>query len=182
MNKHVFHAAGLLGAYGSQAEQTLTADDRLALIDLVQSLELAVDSRDFEAMRNILATDWSHIAAFGRYNTPDEFITDIQRQNELFDGIRHQHVNIVVRSQGHDRAVVLSYIIVVQVSDPEGTVQDGMPRIIGHGVSRDEAERQNGTWRLVRRIIDQTSVLPSMLPDADLRHRFGQVVATEAMP
>lgn len=83
MHKHVIYPVGLLGSYGSPTEQILTADDRLALIDLVQSLELAVDSRDFEAMRNLVAADWSYIAAFGHYDTPDEFIADIIKTKRI---------------------------------------------------------------------------------------------------
>ena len=39
-----------------------------------------------------------------------------------------------------------------------------LPRPIGHGVVRDKLVRQEGRWLIHRRIYDQMSIAPDLLP------------------
>jgi hypothetical protein len=174
MEKHVIYPQGILARNTGKAP--LSAEDRLEIHELVPALELAVDSRSWEIIRQILLPTWTYQAAFGSFANPDAFINFITKNSLLFEGIRHQHLNVIVRSQSQDSAVAISYLIVIQVAGVDGNTKPGMPRMVGHGVCLDEFVRdQAGEWRMLRRTVDQQSVQADFISDPVERALFEQV-------
>lgn len=159
--------------------ESLSANDRIELQELLHRVYLCEDTRDYESLRSIITADYiNEHTLLGTTQGADAFI-DWLRQNTFgFDGIRHHCLNAVSRPFGQDMAQTVSYILVTQVfparSRNESSSKDleqKLPRIIGQGVVVDDWIRKKDQWRLKHRRYDQISVNAEFLPDKDARER-----------
>lgn len=150
----------------------LSVEDRIAIHELLNRLFLAEDSRDFEALRQILTEDHIFNHAFKHTEGVEDFISWVRDNPDLFDGMRHQALNIATRKISDTEAEAVSYIIVMKLYDISGAKDSSLPGIVAHGVVRDRLIKNDGRWQIAERIYDQMAVSPAFLPDDDARKRF----------
>jgi hypothetical protein len=156
----------------------LAPDDAMAVHELVTRVYLAEDSRDYDALRAIFTADAVHAhALYGTVVGGPAIAEFVRSSPQGFDGIRHHAYNIVTRSTGANRAEALSYVMPVRLFPQAGQAAGDAPRILGHGVVRDELVKQDGAWRIARRTYDQFSVWPGAVGgDAAILARAARAV------
>lgn len=159
--------------------ESLSANDRMELQELLHRVYLCEDSRDYASLRSILTSDYINThTLLGTTRGADAFI-DWLRENPFgFDGIRHHCLNAVSRPLDKDTAQTVSYILVTEVfparsrdETPSEDLERKLPRIIGQGVVVDDWIRKKGRWRLKHRRYDQMSVNAGFLADKEARER-----------
>ncbi len=152
-----------------QEAPPLSAADRLAIHELIARNYLVEDTRDEAHLASIVTEDYRQEHAIFGVTEGRAGLAALLRDNPtLFDGIRHQAVNITAVSTGPDTAEAVHYILVMQVhamgaKSPLSPVP--LPRPIGHGVVHDQLVRQGDRWLIHRRVYDQMSVAPDLLPE-----------------
>lgn len=150
----------------------LPAADAISIHELLHRVYLAEDTRDAEALRQAVSTDFiQNHNIFGRLQGRDAFAKWVMDNPQAFDGFRHQALNVATRATGKHRAEAVSYIMVLQVYSSDDKAMLASPRIIGHGIVKDRLVKENGKWVLASRTYDQFSVLPALFPDDSLRTR-----------
>ena len=147
-------------------EIPLSAEDRLAIHELIARNYLVEDTRDEAHLASIVTEDFKqeHVI-FGATEGRDGLAALLRDNPELFDGIRHEAVNITAVGTGPNTAEAVHYIIVMQVHAVDAEPPAPLPRPIGHGVVRDQLVKQNGRWLIHRRVYDQMSIAVDLLPD-----------------
>lgn len=163
INPRTISPAALLSL---KEEAPLSAEDRLAIHELIARNYLVEDTRDKENLAAIVTEDFKqeHVI-FGATDGRDGLAALLRDNPELFDGIRHQAVNIAAIGTGPDTAEAVHYIIVMQVHAIGAEPAAPLPRPIGHGVVRDRLVKQNGRWLIHRRVYDQMSIAADLLPE-----------------
>ncbi len=147
-------------------ETALAGEDRLAIHELIARNYLVEDTRAESHLASIVTEDFrQEHAIFGATEGRDGLAALLRDNPALFDGIRHQAVNITAIGTGPDTAEAIHYIIVMQVHAIDAEPVASLPRPIGHGVVRDQLVRQNGRWLIHRRVYDQMSVADDLLPE-----------------
>lgn len=144
----------------------LSAEDRLAIHDLIARNYLVEDTREESHLASIVTEDFKqeHVI-FGATDGRDGLAALLRDNPELFDGIRHQAVNITATGTGPDTAEAVHYILVMQVYAFGAEPAASLPRPIGHGVVRDQLVKRGGRWLIRRRVYDQMSVAADLLPE-----------------
>jgi hypothetical protein len=154
----------------------LTGTDAIAVHELLNRVYLAEDTRDGDALRQCVTTDFVQVhSLFGTLSGREAFARWVLDNPQFFDGIRHQAVNSTTRTTGPDSAQAVSYILVFQLFSDDGATAALLPRIIGHGVVTDSVSRDGGIWRLAHRTYDQFSLLPDFVPDAAIRSKASEI-------
>ncbi len=158
----------------------LPTADAIAIHELLNRVYLAEDTRDGDALRQLVTADFVQIhSLFGRLSGREAFARWVLDNPQFFDGLRHQAINSVTRASGPGSAQAVSYILVFQVFSDDAAVSELLPRLIGHGVVTDSLTSDGGTWHLAHRTYDQFSILPAFAPDSELRGKASGVVSTE---
>lgn len=151
-------------------EAALSGEDRLAIHELIARNYLVEDTRVEAHLACIVTEDFrQEHTIFGVTEGRDGLAALLRDNPVLFDGIRHQAVNITASGTGPDTAEAVHYIIVMQVHEISAEPATPLPRPIGHGVVRDRLVKQNGRWLIHRRIYDQMSVAADLLSEDQRR-------------
>ena len=151
-------------------EMVLAAEDRLAIHELIARNYLIEDTRAESHLASIVTEDFRQIHTIFGVTEGREGLAALLRDNPaLFDGIRHQAVNITAIGTGPETAEAVHYIIVMQVHSIDAEPAASLPRPIGHGVVRDQLVKQGGRWLIHRRVYDQMSVAEDLLPAKERR-------------
>lgn len=165
-------------------EQELSIGDRLQITELLHRVYLAEDSRDYDALKQILADDYiNEHPLFGKQENADSFIEWFKNNPIGFDGIRHNCLNSITRGVGKNIAESVSYILVLQLFPSESRneslseeLDSLLPRIIGHGVVVDRWIRKEDRWYLQHRIYQQMSINATFLPNTDMRESAAKTI------
>lgn len=166
----------------SGSTEALSASDRLEITELLHRIYLCEDSRDYQALEQILTEDYiNEHPLFGRHESASSFIQWFQTTPAGFDGIRHHCLNSITRSAGSNAAESLSYILVVQLfpaasrnESPSEELDAALPRVIGHGVVVDRWVYQANQWYLRHRVYQQMAINSNFLPDSQKRNEIAQ--------
>lgn len=150
-------------------QNSLSADDQLACLNLVARFEWCFDARNFGALSDMLTDDFVLDHVWG-YRRGREAALALLRENlPINDGLRHASLNPTVYSEQEGSAVALSYLFGVLVGDDADGPQ--RPIIAGEGVRVDRFRKQNGVWRMTACTVDQMWVHSSFpIPDAERTH------------
>lgn len=147
-------------------DTALSAEDRLAIHELIARNYLVEDTRTESHLASIVTEDFRQEHTIFGVTEGRNGLAALLRDNPvLFDGIRHQAVNIIARGTGPGTAEAVHYIIVMQVHAIGGEPAAPLPRPIGHGLVRDQLVKQKGSWLIHRRVYDQMSVAVDLLPE-----------------
>jgi hypothetical protein len=97
------------------AETTpLDAADSIAIHELITRIYLAEDSRDGEALQQVVTENYAQLhTLYGRIEGRADFASWVLDHPAYFDGFRHQAFNIVTKSEGVNQASAVSYIMVL---------------------------------------------------------------------
>ena len=163
INPRTISPAALLSPKG---EPPLSTEDRLAIHELIARNYLVEDTRDEAYLAAIVTEDFKqeHVI-FGATDGRDGLAALLRDNPELFNGIRHQALNITAIGTGPDTAEAVHYILVMQVHAIGVEPAAALPRAIGHGVVRDQLVKQDGRWFIHRRVYDQMSIAADLLPE-----------------
>lgn len=166
----------------SASTEALSVSDRLEITELLHRIYLCEDSRDYQALEQILTEDYiNEHPLFGRHESASSFIQWFQNSPAGFDGIRHHCLNSITRSTGSNAAESVSYILVVQLfpaasrnESPSEELDAALPRVIGHGVVVDRWVYQANRWYLQHRVYQQMAINSTFLPDSQKRNGVAQ--------
>ena len=176
MNTNVTHLP--LELIRNDEARTLDPHDAIAVHELLNRLFLAEDSRDADALRQCVTEDLSHHhSLYGFLQGREVFVQWVLANPQLFDGLRHQALNVVTSSEDPNTARAVSYILVFQLYSNDEALAVTLPRLIAHGVVRDKIAKQAGKWRIKERIYDQLSVLGSLLSDRSIRAKASELIS-----
>lgn len=149
----------------SPGPETLSPADKIAIHELIARNYLVEDTRDAAHLDAIITEDFEQQhPLFGTTKGRDGLAALLHDNPGLFDGIRHQALNISATGTGENTAEAVHYILVTQVHAIGQTPPVPLPRIIGHGVVRDWLVKHNGQWLVRRRVYDQMAVASDLLP------------------
>ena len=128
----------------------LNADDRAAILDLINQYSYGYDTQDWDLFSSIWADD-AVLAAAGAETRTAEGITALARKRReglAQDGIqtRHYQTNTLLTKHGNDHATGRTMIFVAWQRSGEPT-----PTPMHTGQYRDEYVRTANGWRIVRR-------------------------------
>ena len=161
----------------TDALRALPAADTVAIHQLINRVYLAEDSLDREALRQAVTADFVlEDSVTGRSDGRDAFADLVVRGADFRAGNRHMVLNLAVSGAGKNQAVAVHYLVAVRAFGMKAETAD-LPRLLAHGVVRDQLVKEHGSWRLAHRISDQVSISPTILPDAALRTQAARVVA-----
>ncbi|MGK7950436.1 MAG: nuclear transport factor 2 family protein [Xenococcaceae cyanobacterium] len=159
------------------SDEELSASDRLQITELLHRVYLCEDSRDYDALKNILVDDYiNEHPLFGRHESASSFLEWLKNTPAGFDGIRHNCLNSITRGISKDVAESVSYILVLQLfpaksrnESPKTELDSLLPRTIAHGVVVDRWIKKEERWYLQNRVYQQMSVNAAFLPDNTMR-------------
>ena len=154
-------------------EQKLSTSDRIQITELLHRVYLCEDSRDYDALKQILVDDYiNEHPLFGKHESASSFIEWFKNSPTGFDGIRHNCLNSITRGISKDVAESVSYILVLQLFPaqsrnelPRVELDSLLPRTIGHGVVVDRWIKKEARWYLQHRVYQQMSINAAFLPD-----------------
>ena len=158
-------------------ESELSVGDRIQITELLHRIYLCEDSRDYDALKQILVDDYiNEHCLFGRHESASSFIEWLKNTPAGFDGIRHNCLNSITRGISKDVAESVSYILVIQLfpaesrnESPSEELDSLLPCTIGHGVVCDRWIRKEDRWYLQHRVYQQMSINAAFLPDNAMR-------------
>lgn len=131
---------------------TLTAHDRMEILDLCARYYISTDEADVDGFMACWVDDDDIVfdSAFGTFHGRAE-IREFEREHVttgMAVGRRHLLGNVSIRrGEDADTALVTSYLVVMEVAK--------LPRIIATAIYRDSrVERTDDGWRFRRRRMD----------------------------
>ncbi|WP_433234465.1 nuclear transport factor 2 family protein [Actinomadura nitritigenes] len=147
----------------------LCADDQLACLNLVARFEWCFDSRDFDALREMLTEDFVLDHVWGYREGREAAIALLREKLPINDGLRHASLNPTVHAEEDGTATALSYLLGVLVGEDGDGPQ--RPIIAGEGLRVDRFRKEDGLWRMTACTVDQMWVHSSFpIPDAERAH------------
>jgi len=164
------------------AANALPAADVIAIHELISRVYLAEDSLDREALRQSVTADFIlEDSVTGRSTGRDAFADLVIKGAAFRAGNRHMALNLAVSADGENKAAAVHYLFAIRVFSSDAKTAE-LPQPLAHGIVRDQLVKEKGTWRLAHRISDQVSILPSILPDDQLRTQAARVIAPSQNP
>lgn len=147
-------------------EAPLSAEDRLAIHELIARHCLVLDNRDESHVALVVTSDvrQDH-PVFGAIEGRSGFAALLRDNPELLGAIRHQAVNIATVGTGAHGAEAIHYTIVTQVHPMGVESPVPLPRLFAHGVVHDQLVKQDGRWLIQRRTYDQMSLATDLFPE-----------------
>ncbi len=156
----------------------LATADAMAVHETVTRIYLAEDSRNAEALENLVTDDFvQDHALYGQIKGNEAFAQWVLDNPAAFDRYRHIALNIVSRATGPDSAEALSYVLVVNAHPTDEATAAAFPKILALGVVRDRLIKKDGRWFIEHRIYDQFAVTASALADRDARLNASKTLA-----
>lgn len=124
----------------------LTADDRLAIFELMARYAWAIDTGDVEAYVACFTAN-AVLSMRGMPNRGHEairtYVSGVVNRPD-FPGRQHHHNEVLIEGDG-ERCSVKSYSTISQ------RFEDGESRIVFSGLYRDVVVKQDGRWRFAER-------------------------------
>jgi hypothetical protein len=161
------------------AAKPLPAADLIAIHELISRVYLSEDSLDREGLRQAVTPDFIlEDSVTGKSVGRDAFGDLVLNSADFRAGSRHMAVNIAVSGDGEKRAVAVHYFFAIRSFVADSKLGE-LPRLVAHGVARDQFVKFQGKWRLSHRISDQVSLLPSFVPDENIRTKAARVIIPE---
>lgn len=161
--------------YTAQGRNTskLSAEDKLEIAEVVYGLEWVYDSRQFDVLNDLITDDIIFDHPYTRRQGKQQFI-DFWKQNEaaFLDGLRHQVFDLVITGNADGTATAVNYIVVIKFADTSDEVAVSLPTVIAHGLQVTQLRKEEDIWKVAKLKIDQFSISPVFLPDAEIRHLF----------
>lgn len=147
-----------------QAAAALSADDKLAMLELTCRFEWSFDGRHLEALDAILTDD---VVIDHLYGLAEGKAAAMKMLREVvpFQGIRHQATNPVCFIDERGHPAVLSFLMVVQVADESHKVDALLPRVLAHALVTDVMRKENGRWKIAGRTFEQMRLSRDYAPD-----------------
>ncbi len=135
---------------------SISADDKLAIHELLSRAALGYDARDLDMLTDCFA-EQAHMSmriAGGDLIGPFEGREQIMglmtsSMQEQTDVRRHVISNIFFAEQGAEPLVVSNLTLLA--------TENGQTQLLSAGVYRDQVINQDGTWRIVHRHLDLDS-------------------------
>ena len=159
-----------------EVSKPLPAEDVIAIHELISRVYLAEDSLDREGLGQAVIADFIlEDSVTGRSVGRQAFGDLVLKTAEFRAGSRHMAINIAVSGAARDTAVAVHYLMAFRVFGTDPKLGE-LPRPVAHGVVRDQLVKSRGKWRLAHRISDQMSMLPSFVPDPQLRSKAARIV------
>ena len=125
---------------------------------------LAEDTHDEMHIAAIVTEDFrQEHPLFGVTEGRDGLAALLRDNPALFDGRCHQALNVVAAGVDDEAAY---YIMVTQVHAIDDVPSVPLLRIIGHGVVRDQLDKQGGRWLIHCRVYEQMPIASDMEPEA----------------
>lgn len=157
----------------TNAENQLSAADKLEMIEKLQLVELIYDSRRFDAFESILTDDFTLDHALAKRSGLNEFRQFWQaNETTLLNGLRHQFNNIIVYPEPDGTASAVSYLNVLRFANtPDASVAD-TPHLVAHAPQITHFRKDKGVWKIDRIVIDQMAVSKTFGLDEPARLYF----------
>jgi SnoaL-like domain len=157
----------------------LPTADVIAIHELISRAYLAEDSLDREALRQAVTPDFIlEDSVTGKSVGRDAFGDLVLKTADFRAGSRHMALNIAVSGDGKDTAVAVHYLLAYRVFGADPKLGE-LPRVVGVAVVRDQLVKAQGKWRLAHRVSDQVSLLPSFVPDEQLRTKGARTIVPD---
>jgi hypothetical protein len=156
----------------------VTADDRFALMDLVNSVEWCIGSRQKEAYKNLFTDDavFDHAAGHVQGN---QNVADLTWQIPYY-GLRHLFLNHVPFIDDQDRLAMLSHILVIQVvAEQPSDVR--FPAVLDQGIVSFAFQKQMGAWKISEMIFEQQKLADFSGAPPAILHSMAQTQAQRQM-
>lgn len=123
------------------ADYALSAEDDLAIRQIVTRLNHAVDVGDYEVYATFFSDDAVFDTAFGQAIGPEQISAALEQSRPYISGKRHVASNILISGDG-ETATATSYLIVFEATT-------GLD-LVGTAVNVDTLEKRDGEWIVVR--------------------------------
>ncbi|GAP97985.1 nuclear transport factor 2 family protein [Leptolyngbya sp. NIES-2104] len=156
----------------------VTADDRFALMDLVNRVEWCIGSRQKEAYKNLFTEDAVFDHAAGRVQG-NQNVADLTWQIPYY-GLRHMFLNHVPFIDDQGYLAMLSHILVVQVV-AEHSISVRFPAILDQGVVRFVFQKQAGSWRISEMVFEQQKLADFSGAPPEMLHSMAQTQTQRQM-
>lgn len=158
----------------------LSGDDANQIRETVQRVYLAEDSRNYDAFRHLLSRDYvQEHSLYGRLEGSQAFIDWMKANPQGFDRYRHMALNTVTSAVGKDKAYAVSYLLVLELHPNKESDAKDLPRILAHGVVRDQLVKRDGRWLISHRTYDQFAVTASVAADREVRINASRYIAID---
>lgn len=132
--------------------ETITAEDRFVLMDLIHRFEWCVGSRHKEAFTALFADDAVFDHAVGYARGKQEAV-DLAWTVPSY-GLRHLFTNHVPFIDEQGRLCMISHILVIQTVS-EQPVSVPFPAILDQGITRWVFQKKNGEWKFAEIVFEQ---------------------------
>lgn len=136
----------------------LTADDRLAIHDLLARYCVLADAWDWESWSRLFEPDGQWLAQSARLHTPADFAAKVERhRTEQPAARRHFISNVVIDDEPElpDHARVRADVMVLSVDAPDAE----SARISFIATYKDVVRKVEGRWRFKTRRLDKDTIL-----------------------
>jgi hypothetical protein len=157
----------------------LSADDKLAMLELTNRFEWCFDARRLDVLATLLTEDVVIDHLFGMANNKTEAIAML-RDVVPFRGIRHQATNATVFTNDKDEPCVLSYLMVVQTHDDDNKVTNQLPRVLAHALVTDRMRKDGNRWLIAGRTFEQMILTRDYVPTEDGWRKLQQTATERA--
>ncbi|XGV94776.1 MAG: nuclear transport factor 2 family protein [Leptolyngbya sp. BL-A-14] len=158
--------------------QSITADDRFALLDLVHSFEWCLVSRHKEAFAKLFTDDvvFDHGVGYAR---GQQAAVDLAWQVPFY-GLRHHFANQVPYIDDQGRLAMLSHMFVIQV-DAEQPMSQTLPLLLDQGVLHWVFQKQSDRWKVAELVFDQQKLATSSGAPESMIRAMSQTAAQRAI-
>ena len=166
-------------AFFRAGDTSYSADDTLAMLELINRFEWCFDARRLDVLEGLLTHDVVIDHLFGLASNKAEamrMLCDVVP----FRGIRHQATNATVFTNDAGEPCVLSYLMVVQTHDDAGKATDQLPRVLAHALVTDRMRRTAVGWRIAGRTFEQMMLTRDYVPTEDGWRKLQQTAADRA--
>ncbi|MCF6446040.1 nuclear transport factor 2 family protein [Nereida sp. MMG025] len=123
------------------AEHNLSAEDDLAIRQVIARLNHALDAADYDLYASFFAEDGVFESGFGDAIGPAQVAAALDQVRPFIINKRHVAGNFVISGEGDD-AVVTTYLIVFE--------REAGLEYVGSAINVDTMRRIDGEWMVVR--------------------------------
>ncbi|GLS27486.1 nuclear transport factor 2 family protein [Marinibactrum halimedae] len=158
----------------------LSGEDANKVRETVQRVYLAEDARNYDAFRHLLTKDYQQQhSIYGRLEGVETFINWLKSNPQAFDRYRHMALNTVTSAVGQGKAQAVSYLLVLDLHPAKESDARDLPRILAHGVVRDQLVKKDDRWLITHRIYDQFAVAAAVVADREVRIKASRYLVSE---
>lgn len=123
------------------ADYNLSAEDDLAIRQVINRLNHALDAADYELYGSFFAEDGVFVSDFGDAVGPEAVAAALTQVSPFITNKRHVAANLVI-SGDETQAIVTSYLVVFE--------REAGLEFVGSAINFDTLERRDGVWKITR--------------------------------